>query len=81
VTSHAYFFLKTVAVFVVMVAADAADWSFEEQRRMIDQMLCILKRTSSLLTRVVASKFLLHCNPCFARLQPLKLAGYSDAPT
>jgi hypothetical protein len=48
------FFLKTVAVFVVMVAVDAADRSCEEQRRMIDQVLGISRRTSSLLTPVLS---------------------------
>jgi hypothetical protein len=50
---HAYFSLKTVAVFVVMVAADA-DRSCEEQQQMIDPVLCISTRTSSLLTPVLS---------------------------
>jgi hypothetical protein len=36
----------------VIVAADAVDRSCEEQRRMIDQVLCILRRKFSLLTPV-----------------------------
>jgi hypothetical protein len=51
----AYSFLKTIAVFDVMVAADTADQSCEEQQRMIDRMLCISRRTSSLLTPVLPS--------------------------
>jgi hypothetical protein len=49
-----FFPLKTVSVFVVIVAADAADRSRKEQRRMIDQALCISRRTSSLLTPVLS---------------------------
>jgi hypothetical protein len=59
------FILKTVAVFVVMVAANAASQSCEEQWSMIDQM-CISRSSSSLLTRVVAHRFLLRCNSHFA---------------
>jgi hypothetical protein len=70
--SRCVFFLKTVAVFVVMVAADAADLTCEEQRRMIDQVFCISRITSSLLTPVFspADSFctvipILHdCNVC-----------------
>jgi hypothetical protein len=49
----AYLFLKTVAVFVVMVAADAYDRSCEERRLMLDRVLCI-SRTSSLLIPVLS---------------------------
>jgi hypothetical protein len=51
---HLYFFLRTVAVFVVMVAADTADRSCEEQRRMINKVLCISRRTSFLLPLVLS---------------------------
>jgi hypothetical protein len=54
-----------------MVSADAADRSCNEQRRMMDQVLCISRKTSSLLTRVVARWILLLCNSGFAWLQPL----------
>jgi hypothetical protein len=48
-----YFFL-TVAGFVVMVAANAIDQSCKEQQQMINQVLCILRRMSSLLTPVLS---------------------------
>jgi hypothetical protein len=50
---NAYFFLNAVAVFVVMVAADAADQGCESQRRMIDHVLCISRRTCYLLASVL----------------------------
>jgi hypothetical protein len=59
-------FLKIVAVLLVMAATNAADQRCEEQWRMIDQVLCILRRTLSLLTHAVARRFLLRCNSCFA---------------
>jgi hypothetical protein len=43
-----------VGVFVVMVAVDVADWSCEGQRRMTDQVLCVSRRASSLLTPVLS---------------------------
>jgi hypothetical protein len=49
-----YYFLKTVAVFVAMVAAYVADRSCEEQQRIIAQVLYISGRTSSLLTPVLS---------------------------
>lgn len=45
---------KTVAVFVVLVADDAAGRIREEQRRIIYQMLHYSRRTSSLLTPVLS---------------------------
>jgi hypothetical protein len=64
-----YYFLKTIAVFVVMVAADL---SYGEQQRIIDQVLCISRRTSSLLNPVLSPTgsfyaviYVLHdCNLC-----------------
>jgi hypothetical protein len=48
------FFLKTVAVFVVMIVADAADRNCEEHQRMIDRVLYISRRTPFLLTPVLS---------------------------
>jgi hypothetical protein len=52
----AYFILlKTVAVvFVVLVAADVADRSCEEQQRMIDRVLCISRKTTTPLCPVLS---------------------------
>jgi hypothetical protein len=50
----AYIFLKTVAVFVVVVATDAADPSCEEKQRMIDRVLCVSRRIFSLITPVLS---------------------------
>jgi hypothetical protein len=48
-----YFFPKD-CLFFVITAADAADRSCEEQRRMIDHVLCISRRMSSLLSPVLS---------------------------
>jgi hypothetical protein len=48
------FFLKTLDVFVVTVVALAADRKCEQQRRVIDQMSCISRRTFSLLIPVLS---------------------------
>jgi hypothetical protein len=59
-------FLKTIVVSVVMVAANAADQSCKEKWQMIDQVLCISRRTSSLLAPVLSTRFVLSSNSCFA---------------
>jgi hypothetical protein len=50
-----FYFLKTVAVLVVMVASDVAGRSCEEQQEFIDLVLCVLRRMFSLLTLVLWS--------------------------
>jgi hypothetical protein len=50
----ANFFQRTVAIFVLMVAADTADRSCEVQQRMIDQVLCISRRMLSLLISLMS---------------------------
>jgi hypothetical protein len=68
----AYFFQKTVAMLVMMVATDVADRSVEEQQRMIDRALCIPRRMFSLLTSVLSPvdffcaviPVLHDCSPC-----------------
>jgi hypothetical protein len=45
---------KAVAVFFVMVAADAANQGCEEQQRTIDRMLCISRGMFSLLIPVLS---------------------------
>jgi hypothetical protein len=46
--------LKVFAVFVMMVAADAADRGCGEQPRMINQVLCVSKRMIFLLIPVLS---------------------------
>jgi hypothetical protein len=46
----AYFFLRSVVVFAVLVATNAVDYSCEEQQQMFSQVLCILRIMSFLLT-------------------------------
>jgi hypothetical protein len=50
----AYCFLKTLAVIIVVFTADAGDCSCEGLQRIIDQVLCLSRRTSSLLPLVLS---------------------------
>jgi hypothetical protein len=65
--SDVYGLLKTVVVFVVMVAAVAADRSCEEQQRMNARSdgLCFEKNVLLANLYFVAYRFLLLCNSYF----------------
>jgi hypothetical protein len=69
---HVLYFQQTLTVSDVMVAVDAAHRGCEEQRRMINRVLCISRRIFSLLTPVLQLTstfwdiipFLHDCNLC-----------------